>query len=225
MSPQSISEKKPRAYRSNLRQQHAAQTRSQILTAAAELFAAEGYARTTLAKIAAKAGVSAETVQGQGPKAALLIATIEQIAFGVTGEENVFNLEVGRKLVATDGPVAAAAYLAETHADLHEQTAPLALALIGGASSDPELDEYLKDMIASINLQARRVFDVYRDRGWLRPDLAFDEIVETAAVLCSVETYQRIVQRDGWSIPAYQAWLRRILEETVFVPPQSDSVR
>lgn len=208
-----------------MRQQQAAQTRSQILAAAAELFAAEGYARTTLAKIAAKAGVSAETVQGQGPKAALLIAAIEQIAFGVTGEENVFNLDVGRKLLATNDAGAAADYLAKTHADLHERTAHLALALIGGASSDPELDEYVSAMIASINLQAQRVFEVYRDRGWLRGDVAFDEIIETTAVLCSVETYQRIVHRDGWSISAYQAWLRRILEETVFVRPQSDCVR
>ena len=73
-----------------------------ILAAAAELFADAGYARTTLAKIAAAAGVSAETVQGQGPKAALLIAAIEYAAFGVAGEENVFNLDVGRRLLAID---------------------------------------------------------------------------------------------------------------------------
>lgn len=221
MTPQSISNKKPRVYRSNLRQQQAAQTRSRILAAAAELFAAEGYARTTLAKIASKAGVSVETVQGQGSKAALMIATIEQIAFGVSGEDNVLNLDVGRKLLATDDYEGALDYFAETLADLHERTADLALALISGAGSDPELDEYLRDLIASINLQTRRIFGVYRDRGWLRGDIAFDETIETAAVLSSVETYQRIVHRDGWSVPAYRAWLRRMTEETVFVPQQS----
>jgi hypothetical protein len=222
MTPQSISKKAPRTYRSELRQQQAEQTRSRILTAAGELFAAEGYARTTLARIATAAGVSAETVQGQGPKAALLIATIEHIAFGVTGEKNVFNLDVGRKLVAADNSAAAADYLAATHADLHDRTGHLALALIGGASSDPELDGYVNDMIASINLQAQRVFGIYRDHGWLRVDIPFDESVETAAVLCSVENYQRLVHRDGWSIPAYQAWLGRMLKETVFGPPQSN---
>ena len=72
--PKSITAKAARSYRSELRQQQAESTRLRILDAAAELFADAGYARTTLAKIAAAAGVSAETVQGQGPKAALLIA-------------------------------------------------------------------------------------------------------------------------------------------------------
>jgi len=51
--------------------------------------AADGYARTTLAKIAAAAGVSAETVQGQGPKAALLIAAAEFAGVGVSDEKNL----------------------------------------------------------------------------------------------------------------------------------------
>ena len=66
-----------RRYRSDLRRQQAELTRERIVTAAAELFAAEGYARTTLAKIAAAAGVSAETVQLYGPKAALMVAAVE----------------------------------------------------------------------------------------------------------------------------------------------------
>src|SRR4051794_32670661 len=99
MAPQSISGKGPRTYRSELRRQQAEQTRSRIVAAAAELFAAEGYARTTLPKIAAAAGVSAETVQGQGPKAALLIAAAEFAAFGVIGEVDILNLDIGRKVV------------------------------------------------------------------------------------------------------------------------------
>src|ERR1700751_1184408 len=102
MAPKSISPRTPRSYRSELRQQQAEATRARIMGAAAKLFAADGYARTTLAKIALEAGVSAETVQGQGPKAALLIAAIEYAGWGVSGEENIFNLEVGRKLIAID---------------------------------------------------------------------------------------------------------------------------
>ena len=191
-----------------------------MVAAAAELFAADGYARTTLAKIAAAAGVSAETVQGQGPKAALLIAAAEFAGVGVSDEENLLNLDVGRQLIAIDDPREAVDFVVSVVTDVHTRTAKLAPALFGGANSDPELDRYLDDFIAGINGQVRRVLDIFRDRGWLRDDVPFDELVETAAVVCSVETYLRITQRDGWSADAYRAWCRRMLAETVFVTPQ-----
>src|SRR6516225_5200646 len=118
MTSQSISGKAARSYRSTLRQQQAEQTRLRVVATAAQLFAAEGYTRTTFAKIAAAAGVSAETVQGQGPKAALMIAAIEHAAFGVSGEENVFNLEVGRRILAADDCTQAAEALTVMHAEM-----------------------------------------------------------------------------------------------------------
>jgi hypothetical protein len=96
----------------------------------------------------------------------------------------------------------AVAFTTETH----ERNARLTLALIGGPGADPELDRHLNDLIASINLQTRRVLEVFRDRGWLRIDIRFDEIVETAAVLCSVDTYLRMTHRDGrGSLPSMAA--------------------
>ena len=95
----------------------------------------------------------------------------------------------------------------------------------GLPAADPELDRYLTETIASVNLQIRRVLDVYRDRGWLRDDVPFDELVETTAVLASVETYLQITHRDGWSVAAYRTWLRRMLAETVFVSPEPTTVR
>jgi AcrR family transcriptional regulator len=187
-----------------------------VVATAAELFAEHGYARTTLAKIAEAAGVSTETVQGQGPKAALLISAAEYAAFGVAGEEDILNLEVGRRLIAIQDRDEALDHLVVAVAEVHERTAKLGLALIGGASADAELDRYLADFIAGINRQTRRVLGVARERGWLREDLSFDELVETAAVICSVDTFLRITHRDGWIVGRYKAWVRRMLTETVF---------
>src|ERR1700754_1064654 len=120
MSSQSISAK-TRAYRSELRQKQAELTRSRVVAAAAELFAAEGYARTTLAKIAVAAGVSAETVQGHGPKAALLIAALEHAAVGVTDEGNLLNLDKGRAFLRLDSRDEALDYLVAMAAEIHEQ--------------------------------------------------------------------------------------------------------
>jgi hypothetical protein len=94
--------------------------------------------------------------------------------------------------------------------------------LFGGANADPELDRYLDDFFAGINGQFRRVLEVHRERGWVRSDLPFDELVETAAVICSVDVYLRMTQRDGWSDDAYRAWCRRMLAEGVYLAPQVD---
>jgi AcrR family transcriptional regulator len=215
MAPQSISGKGPRTYRSELRRQQAEQTRSRIVAAAAELFAAEGYARTTLPKIAAAAGVSAETVQGQGPKAALLIAAAEFAAFGVIGEVDILNLDIGRKVVTIVDREAAVDYLVAAATEVHERTAHLASAVTVGAASDPTLERYLNDFIAGINAQHRRILEVYRDRGWLRDDVGFDELVMSSAVLFGVEPYLRITHRGGWSGAAYRAWVKRMFVETI----------
>lgn len=204
-----------RAYRSDLRRQQAEQTRERIVSAAAELFAADGYARTTLAKIAAAAGVSAETVQGHGPKAALMVAAVEYVAFGVSGEQNILELDAGRRFVEIENRDEAIEYLVRTQTEIHERSAGLAQALIGAAASDPELDRYLTQLLAGVGGQIRRLLAVCHERGWLRDDVPFDELVSTAAVLAGVDTYLRVTRRDNWSVSRYRSWLNRMLTELI----------
>ncbi len=211
-----------RGYRSELRQRQAEETRSRVVAAAADLFAANGYARTTLAKIAAAAGVSTETVQGQGSKAELLIAAAEHAAVGVSGEENILNLEIGRRYQAVKSPAEAVELVVAAQTEMNERSVGLWSALTGAANGDPDLDRHLTAFVASITGQDRRVLEIYRDRGWLRDDIPFDELVETDAVFSSVETFVRITRHDGWTVDRYRAWLRRMLTEVIFRPLQAD---
>ncbi len=62
-----------RPYDSTRRRAQAVETRREVLRAAHDLFVAEGYGRTTVAAVAARAGVSPETVYAAfGTKANLL---------------------------------------------------------------------------------------------------------------------------------------------------------
>jgi AcrR family transcriptional regulator len=210
-----VQESISRVYRSELRQQQAAQTRSKVVAAAAELFATLGYAHTTFAKIAAAAGVSAQTVQAHGPKAALLKAAAEYMTLGEPDKEDVFDLELGQRLLDAGDRDEAISSMISVLSDMYGRGASLWLALAGAATMDPELGRYHADAVADITLQGRRLLGVCRDRGWLRDDIPFDDLVETTAVLTSPETYQRIVHHDGLSVDAYQNWLRRMLNETV----------
>jgi AcrR family transcriptional regulator len=209
---------RPRRYHSELRRQQAEQTRLRIVAAAAELFAELGYARTTLAKIAAAAGVSPETVQAHGPKAALMIAAVEYAAFAVTGDHNVLDLEVGQRFVAISDREDAVEFLVTEQTAVHERSARVTQALLGAAATDPDLDGYLNELIAGIGRQIRRLLEICRGRGWLRDDVPFDELVETVVVISSFETYSRIVHRDGWSLDAYRDWFLRMLHDVALRP-------
>jgi len=81
----------PRAgYHSPRRQQAAAATRDAILDAARELFAAQGYGRTTMGQIADAAKVAANTVYTSvGGKPQLLLAIMEEGAGDPAGAETL----------------------------------------------------------------------------------------------------------------------------------------
>src|SRR5262249_10883911 len=61
-SSQMQGEVNPRRYKSAMRREQAAATRTRIVRAAAELFAAQGYTQTSIEQIAARAGVARPTV-------------------------------------------------------------------------------------------------------------------------------------------------------------------
>ncbi|HET8746490.1 MAG TPA: TetR family transcriptional regulator [Ramlibacter sp.] len=203
---------RPRAYQSELRQRQAAETRQRIVAAAASLFSELGYPGTTLAKIAERAQVSVETVQKNGPKAALIRAAVEYTSFGIEGDRDVRDLDVGRAFLALTRPEQVAPLAAATMRTVNAGSAGVWVALTCAAHSDPELRETFVEFLVAIRRQNERMLGVLRDRGWLRTDLGFDQIVDTWIVLSSVETYVRL-RASGRSDDEYAAWLERTAAE------------
>ncbi len=97
-------EDRDRPYRSELRQQQAAQTRRRVVEAAVTLFSRHGYRATTFTQLAREAGVSVETVRKHGPKSALLQAALELASFGVEGESDFFETDIGKVMLQVAGP-------------------------------------------------------------------------------------------------------------------------
>src|SRR5215467_6301005 len=82
-SSSSPSTAKTRSYSSARRAQQAEQTRTDVLLAAIRLFGQKGWAGTTLAAIAAEAGVAVETIYtGFSSKKALLLAAMDVAIVG-----------------------------------------------------------------------------------------------------------------------------------------------
>ncbi len=204
-----------RPYRSRLRQQQAAQTRQRIVEAAIELFGRQGYQATTFAQIAERAGVAIETVQKHGPKSALLQAAVELVSFGVEGETDFFKTPPGRLMVELGNPDALAELVGDTMVGINEPSAGLWMAVVGAAHGDAELRGYHAQMLALIRGQIVRILRWVAERGWLRADVPFDDLVESFCVITCVESYVRFVHLDGKTRDEYRAFVSRTVRETI----------
>lgn len=204
-----------RGYRSELRQRQAAETRRRVVEAAIEEFGRRGYHAATLAQIARRAGVSTETAQKHGPKAALLWAAVAVASFGVEDRIEFLDTDRSRALLAADDPHAFAARLGELMLAINEPVAGVWTAATAAAHGDREVRDNLLDQLAFIRGQVAKVLGAVADRGWLRTDVAFDELVESAAVITSVEAYVRVVRLDGKSHEEYTTFVARAVRDLV----------
>ncbi|AVT28200.1 TetR/AcrR family transcriptional regulator [Plantactinospora sp. BC1] len=205
-----------RAYRSELRDRQAAETRRRVVDAAIEVFGQHGYQAATFAQIAKRAGVSVETVRRYGPKTAILWAAVEVASFGVEGRDlDFFATERGATLLRVPDRDAFAVFVAETMLGINESSAGVWAAVTGAATGDRELRGHLTERLAEIRRQVERVLRLVAERGWLRSDVPFDDLVETFCVITSVESYQRFVRLDGKSHEEYSAFVARTVRETI----------
>ncbi|TDE08369.1 TetR family transcriptional regulator [Jiangella asiatica] len=209
-------ESRTRAYRSELRQRQAVETRRRVVDAAIEVFSENGYQAATFAQIAQRAGVSIETVRKHGPKAALMWATVEVASMGVEGATlDFFDTERGAAVLQVRDPHDFAAFVGETMLAINAPSAGVWTAVVGAAQGDPELRSNLTERLAHIRSQAEHVLRLAAERGWLRTDVPFDELVEAVCVITSVETYVRFVHWDGKSPEAYEAFVARTIRDTI----------
>ena len=202
-------------YTSALRAEQAAQTRSRVLAAAAERFAADGFARTTLAKLAEAAGVSVETVQAQGPKRSLLTAAVHQLSFGGP-EQDFFSAPQARATREAASPADFCRHGADLVAGFNAQTFRLWRAFASAAADDPAVDRDLNELSNLIRGQCQQIVAVLAERGWLRDDVGVDELGDSLWVLVGSENYDRITTRLGWSHERYVDWLARSLDDLLF---------
>jgi AcrR family transcriptional regulator len=192
-----------RAYNSSRRAQQAAQTRSDVLAAAVELFRSRGWGGTTLAAIAELAGVAVETVyKGFGSKKALLRAAID-VAIAGDAEPIPF---VDRPEFASFGEGSMDQRIARgatVTAAIHERSAGVWQAITEAASSDEEVEGW------RLELEQGRRIDVGRSVERIIGRELDDDVVTLLWVLYGPDTYRLLTGDAGWSRADYEAFLVR----------------
>jgi AcrR family transcriptional regulator len=194
--------KRRRSYDSSGRREQAQRTRDVIIAAARIRFLADGYAATTVARIAEDANVSVETIyKAFGGKPGLVRAIWER---GLQGSGAV-PAETRSDDLRTRGADVRA--IIDGWAVFVTEVAPLAAPILllarTAAASDPELAALLEQAdaarLARMEHNARGLID----RGLLPPRVTLEEARDVLWAYSSAELYELMVIRRGWPIERY----------------------
>jgi AcrR family transcriptional regulator len=201
-----------RPYDSSRRRDQARQTRARIVDAAGELFVERGYAATSVATIAERAGVAPQTVYGAfGTKAAVLVAAINVAVAGDDEQVALFDRpEMTDLATGTDG-AAVAAGIAGMCRRLLERAGPLLHAADEAAVTDPALGELWARGHGMRLADMRRLARDLERSGLLRDDLDRGSAADILFALTSPETYRTFTVAREWSPGRYETWLRTTL--------------
>jgi AcrR family transcriptional regulator len=213
--------KKRRDYRSPRRAEQAHETRRRILEAARGLFVERGYAPTTIATIAAQAGVAPETVYAAfGSKPVLLQ---ELIGVAVRGDDD------SRPLLERPGPQAVRGapdqrtqlrLFAEDITSILERVGPLFEVLASAAGADPDIAALHQDVVKMRVRNMRVMVGWLAAKGPLRDGLTLDTAAETVNAITSPHVYGLLTRERRWSRRRFVGWLGETLA-AVLLPANS----
>jgi len=201
-----------RSYDASRRREQARERRLAVVLAARELFGRDGFRLTTIAAIARRAGVSAESVyKGFGTKAALAKA--------------VFDLE----LAGDDEPVPVAARPAmqaiRDEPDVRRKIAMFAAGLAQRQAASarvqilirdgrhvddslgPVWDKLTGEGLTGMTMLGRHLLET----GQLRDGMGLDEVRDVLWNYLAIDAYERLVLTQGWPPERYSAWLAHAL--------------
>ena len=202
---------KRRPYRSAVRVEQAQQTRRRIVAAASRLFVQRGYASTSVADIAAEAGVVSRTIYLDFPNKRALLDQAIGVAIGgddapvMLRDRNWFRQTV--EAPGTDIP----ALFAKVNAALLARSAALLEAAEAAASADPELAERRDRGHENRRADLRRAATAIASKTGADVDYVTDLLY----TLGSSAVYALYVFQCGWSPKRYERWLREALEAAI----------
>jgi AcrR family transcriptional regulator len=200
------------SYHSPRRQQAAAATREAIIEAALELFACQGYARTTVAQIAEAARVAANTVYTSvGGKPQLLAAITED----GTGDPDVADTLAA--VAQTTDPAQVIRLTAAGTRRVNQRRAKAVAVLLDSAQADPAAAEmlratvrYYRDTLATL---ARRLEDLGAVQS---PDL--NRAADIFWYLFGWTSWRTLITDLGWSWDEAEQWLAQQGVEALLRP-------
>lgn len=196
-----------RPYRSAVREERAMETRRRITAAAQALFAEHGFAGTTVANIAERAGVAVPTVYATfGSKGAIVRALLEQM------EHDADSAGWVQRIAQAPTPHATLAAFAQWNTALFSSSKAI-IQTTRGAAADPAISELREEGDRHRRDGLRVVISALAQDNALSAQLSEEHALDRAWMLTGVELYLSATDSCVWSDTEYEQWLTALLQQ------------
>jgi AcrR family transcriptional regulator len=201
------------ARRLNRREVAAAETRREILRAARRLFAANGYAGTSLQQIAEESGVAVQTIYSSvGSKAALVLALNDLI------DEEADVAQLGTGVLGETDPAAMIAKGIHLTRRLNELCGDLIQVLLSAAPAEPDVAAVVADGMRRHELGASAMAERLEALGALQTGTTPVRAAAVLSMMTSPASWLQLTQRAGWTFDESEAWLTASLAQLLLDP-------
>jgi AcrR family transcriptional regulator len=198
---------KTRAYNSPRRREQAAATRRVILEAAQRLFERQGYATTTMAAIAAEAGVALKTVYvAFDTKSGLLRALWHLLLRGDEVDAPVKERPWYREVLEEPDPVRQLRMNARNSRAVKTRAGALMGVIRSAAPTDPDIAALWSRIQTDFYEVQRPIVEVLNAKKALRPGLDVTRATDILWTLNHPDLWQLLVGERGWTPEQYEQW-------------------
>lgn len=207
-----------RAYRLHKRARTVEETRLRIIEAAYTLLAGEGYHNVSLDEIAARAGVSRQTIYVQfGSKRGVLQAIAEYIERESYGTDMMAGARTVTSAIHTirNG--------VRDQIDFFHQNADLLRTFYAQAANDPDFRSVWQDRMRERRDAIHLLVEKLAKQGWLVEDWSVEEATDWLWSLTNFQRYDELVIERGWTSEQLARRLRQAID-MVLLPGGDEAV-
>jgi AcrR family transcriptional regulator len=199
--------KPKRRYDSKRRLEQAQETRRAILGAAKTRFEELGYAATTVAEIAADAGVATKTVYlAFESKGGVLRALWHLLLRGEQDDRPVADQEWYREALEERDPERQLRLNARNSTQGKQRLSSTLEVIRSAASTDAEIDELWQRIQAEYRENQRAIVAQLAKRKALSPGLNVERATDILWTINHPNTWQLLVVQRGWTTAQYEQW-------------------
>jgi AcrR family transcriptional regulator len=200
-----------RRYDSPRRREQAQSTRRKILAAAQPLFERKGYAGTSVAAIAAEAGVALKTVYvAFESKRGLLRALWHLLLRGDQGDAPVGQRPWFRAVLEEGDPVRQLQLNARNSRVVKVRAGALMEVIRNAAAADPEIGALWERIQTEFYENQRTVVESLNAKHALKTGLDVDRAADILWTLNHPNLYRLLIDDRGWTPEQFESWLADI---------------